>query len=196
MARRLPTPSFHVVFPLPAALRGLALHNRRRLFALLFAAASQTLLTLGRDPRRLGATLGLTAVLHTWTRDLQFHPHVNCLVTGGGLAGDRPRWIAARARHLLPVRVLSRLFRGTFLAALARAHARGELRFPAPIADLADAAAFGALLDDLYRQAALGFRKPPTTSPFAALSRRPAFVYQTARTRPESPIRPSFVMRG
>ncbi|MGH7645493.1 MAG: IS91 family transposase [Gemmatimonadales bacterium] len=165
MARLLPTPYFHVVFTLPAALRGLVLHNRRRLFALLFAAASQTLLTLGHDPRRLGATLGLTAVLHTWTRDLQFHPHVHYLVTGGGLAVDRPRWIAARRRHLFPVRVLSRLFRGKLLAALARARARGELQFPGAIADLADAAAFRALLDQLYHQEWVVYAKRPFGGP-------------------------------
>jgi len=165
MARLLPTLYFHVVFTLPAALRGLVLHNRRRLFALLFAAASQTLLTLGRDRRRLGATLGITAVLHTWTRDLQFHPHVHCLVTGGGLAVDRPRWIAARPRHLLPVTVLSRLFRGKFLAALARARERGELQFPGAIADLADAGTFGALLDQLYHQEWVVHAKRPFGGP-------------------------------
>src|SRR5207247_3745782 len=88
MARLLPSHYFHVVFTLPAELRPLALRHRRRLFALLFRAASRTLLTLGLDPRRLGARLGVTAVLHTWTRDLQFHPHLHCLVTGGGLAAD------------------------------------------------------------------------------------------------------------
>ena len=165
MARLLPTGYFHVVFTLPAALRGLVLHNRRRLFALLFAAASQTLLTLGRDRRRLGATLGITAVLHTWTRDLQFHPHVHCLLTGGGLAVDRPRWIAARPRHLLPVTVLSRLFRGKFLAALARARERGELQFPGAIADLADAGTFGALLDQLYHQEWVVHAKRPFGGP-------------------------------
>lgn len=165
MARLLPTPYFHVVFTLPGALRGLVLHNRRRLFALLFAAASQTLLALGRDPRRLGATLGITAVLHTWTRELQFHPHVHCLVTGGGLAGARSRWIAARRRYLLPVRVLSRLFRGKFLAALARAHAHGDLQFPGTIAPLADAGTFRALLDQLYRQEWVVYAKRPFGGP-------------------------------
>ncbi len=165
LARLLPTPYFHVVFTLPAALRGLVLHNRRRLFALLFAAAAQTLLTLGRDPRRLGATLGITAVLHTWTRELQFHPHVHCLVTGGGLAVARPRWVAARRRYLLPVRVLSRLFRGKFLAALARAHAHGDLQFPGALAPLADAATFRALLDHLYRQEWVVYAKRPFGGP-------------------------------
>ena len=165
MARLLPTPYFHVVFTLPATLRGLVLHNRRRLFALLFAAASQTLLTLGRDPRRLGATLGITAVLHTWTRELQFHPHVHCLVTGGGLAVARPGWVAARRRHLLPVRVLSRLFRGKFLAALAHAHARGDLQFPGALAPLAEPGAFRALLDQLYRQEWIVYAKRPFGGP-------------------------------
>src|SRR5438093_5033281 len=127
MARLLPSPYFHVVFTLPAELRPLALRNRRRLFALLFRAAARTLLTLGLDPHRLGARLGVTAVLHTWTRDLQFHPHLHCLVTGGGLAADRTPWVRARRHHLLPVRVLSRLFRRKFLAALTRQHTKGPL---------------------------------------------------------------------
>ena len=194
MARLLPTPYFHVVFTLPAALRGLVLHNRRRLFALLFAAASQTLLALGRDPRRLGATLGITAVLHTWTRALQFHPHVHCLVTAGGLAVARPRWVAARRRYLLPVRVLSRLFRGKFLAALARAHERGELQFPVPIADLADAAAFGALLDELYRQSGSSMPSGPTAarrrSSTTSAATPTASASPTTASRP-SPPRPS-----
>ena len=88
LARTLETPYFHVVFTLPSELRALALVNRRQVFAILFAAASQPLLTLGADPARLGATLGITAVLHTWTRELQFHPHLHCIVTGGGLALD------------------------------------------------------------------------------------------------------------
>ena len=91
LTRLLPTHYFHVVFTLPAMLRPLAHRNRRRIFTLLFQAAAQTLLTLGHDPARLGAQLGITSVLHTWTRELQFHPHVHCIVTGGGLSVDRQR---------------------------------------------------------------------------------------------------------
>jgi hypothetical protein len=131
MGRVLDVDYFHVVFTLPAALRPLALAHRRRVFALLLRAAAQTLLTLGRDPNRLGAELGITAVLHTWTRELEFHPHVHCIVTAGGLTADR-RWRPARQRHLFPVRVLGALFRGKGLAALQRSLARGELSSPDP----------------------------------------------------------------
>jgi hypothetical protein len=132
MARILDTDYFHVVFTLPAALRPLALAQRRPVFALLMRAAAQTLLALGQDPQRLGAELGITTVLHTWTRELTFHPHVHCLVTAGGLAPDGRRWVRAHQRHLFPVRVLAALFRGTLLAALRRAIRRGEVIADAP----------------------------------------------------------------
>jgi hypothetical protein len=161
MARLLPSHYFHVVFTLPAELRPLVLQTRRRLFALLFHAASRTLLTLGLDPRRLGARLGVTAVLHTWTRDLQFHPHLHCLVTGGGLAADDTHWVRARRHHLLPVRVLSRLFRGTFLAALSRQYTRGRLALAGTCAELADPRAFVRLKQQLYRQDWVVYAKRP-----------------------------------
>jgi hypothetical protein len=132
-ARVLDTDYFHVVFTLPAALRPLALADRRRVFGLLMRAATQTLLTLGQDPRHLGAQLGVTSVLHTWTRDLQFHPHVHCIVTAGGLAADGRRWIPARQRCLFPVRVLATLFRGKVLAALRHALRRGALSVDEPL---------------------------------------------------------------
>jgi hypothetical protein len=130
MKRVVDVDYFHVVFTLPAALRPIALANRRRVFALLMRAAAQTLLTLGRDPQRLGAELGITTVLHTWTRELEFHPHVHCIVTAGGLTADRRRWRPARQRHLFPVKVLGALFRGKMLAGLQQALARGELSSP------------------------------------------------------------------
>jgi len=161
MARLLPSHYFHVVFTLPAELRPLALRHRRRLFALLFRAASRTLLTLGLDPRRLGARLGVTAVLHTWTRDLQFHPHLHCLVTGGGLAADGTRWLRARPHHLLPVRVLSRLFRGKFLAALTREYTAGRLDCTGACVELADPRAFVRLKQQLYRHDWVIYAKRP-----------------------------------
>ena len=132
MARVLDTDYFHVVCTVPAALPPLALAHRRRVFALLMRAAAHTLLALGHDPQRLGAQLGITTVLHTWTRDLQFHPHVHCIVTAGGLAADGRRWVPARQRHLFPVRVASALFRGTLLAALQQAIRRGALPADVP----------------------------------------------------------------
>ena len=126
MARLLNTDYFHVVFTVPDdLLNGLAMRNREVFFDALFAAGSQTLLTLGYD--RLGAQLGLTAVLHTWTRDLRFHPHLHCIVTGGGLTRDGSRWRAANPDYLFPVKVISKLFRGKMVAALDLAYREGRL---------------------------------------------------------------------
>ncbi len=129
MQRVLPTHYFHVVFTLPAELRALARRNRALVFGLLLQCAADTLLTLGRDPQWLGAAaqLGVTTVLHTWTRDLRFHPHAHCIVTGGGLALDQTEWRAAPRDFLFPVRVLSALFRGKLLAAIESAWHSGEL---------------------------------------------------------------------
>jgi hypothetical protein len=128
MARLLPTDYFHVVFTVPDDLiAGLALRNRELFFAAMFSAGSQTLLELGEDEKRLGAQLGLTAVLHTWTRDLRFHPHLHCIVTGGGLTRDGTRWKATRQDYLFPVRVLSKLFCGKLVAALDTAFHEGHL---------------------------------------------------------------------
>jgi Putative transposase/Transposase zinc-binding domain len=155
MKRVLPTHYFHVVFTLPAGLRPLAASNRRAVFDLLFASASATLLELGRDPKRLGAELGFTMVLHTWARDLTFHPHVHGIVTGGGLSADGTKWVAARPKFLFPVHVMGDLFRGKFLAGLKTAHAKGKLTLPASMAD--DPEAFDQLVDRLFR--------PPPPSP-------------------------------
>jgi hypothetical protein len=118
---------FHVVFTLPSELRAVARRSRNALFDMLFASAAQTLLALARDPKRLGAELGVTMVLHTWTRGLLFHPHVHAIVTGGGLTGDGTRWVAAPRNFLFPVRVMGALFRGKMLAALERAHSLGRI---------------------------------------------------------------------
>ena len=122
LARILPVPHFHVVFTLPAELRPLAAYRKAVLYDLLFETASATLLDVGRG-EKLGGLLGITAVLHTWTRELVLHPHLHCIVTGGALAPTGDRWIR-RDKYLLPVRVLSDVFRGKFIAALRRAHKR------------------------------------------------------------------------
>ena len=145
----LPVHYFHVVFTLPSQLRPLAAYNRRVVFDLLFAAASATLLELAHDPKRLGAELGITMVLHTWACDLSFHPHVHAIVTGGGLAPSSDRWIRARGRYLFPVEVMGALFRGKLLAALDRAIARREIKIPG--GDPADPEAWDALRDRLHR---------------------------------------------
>lgn len=129
MRRVLRTHHFHVVFTLPAELRSLAIRNRRVVFELIMKAAADSLLDLARDPKWLGAAaqLGITAVLHTWTRELAFHPHVHCIVSGGGLAIGGSRWVSAPGEFLFPVRVLAALFRGKVLDGLARARREGRL---------------------------------------------------------------------
>jgi hypothetical protein len=165
MERVLPTHYFHVVFTLPSSLRPLVRYNRELLFDLLFATSARTLLDLGEDPKRLGGQLGITSVLHTWTRELTFHPHVHCIVTGGGLAPAQDHWVPARKKHLFPVSVLRLLFRGKFLDGLRRAHERGQLVLEGPCAPLADPATFSALIDSLYRTKWVVYCKAPFGGP-------------------------------
>lgn len=167
----LPVPYFHVVLTLPEKLSSLVMRNRCRLFDLLFRAGSETLLTLGRDPHRLGAQLGITMVLHTWTRDLRFHPHLHAIVTGGGLSKDGERWLHGDARYLVPVRVLSALFRAKMLALLREAHEREPFDLPE---EVAGDGGFGRLLADLYEKDWITYAKPPFAGPeqvFAYLGR-------------------------
>lgn len=132
MTRLVPAHYFHVVFTLPSELHVLVRLNRALLYALLIKSAATALDTLARDPKWLTETaqLAITAVLHTWTRELMFHPHVHCIVSGGGLSVDGQRWIPAPPNFLFPVHVLGKLFRGKFLAGLAEFQARGQLRDP------------------------------------------------------------------
>jgi hypothetical protein len=166
--RLLPIHHFHVVFTLPAQLRPLVMHNRRLLFEQLCRTASATLLELGRDPKRLGAKLGVTAVLHTWTRDLTFHPHLHCLVTGGGL-DDEGRFARTRPDFLFPVRVLGKLFRGKFLDALGRLFDAGKLELRGRCEHLSDPASLRRFTDGLYRKDWVVYCKPPFGSADAVL---------------------------
>jgi hypothetical protein len=137
------------------------LYHPRRLYDLLFQAASQTLLTLAADRKRLGAQIGVTAILHTWGQNLLFHPHLHCVVTGGGLSPDGSRWVAARPGYLLPVKVLGRLFRGKFLAGLQEAYRAGQLTLAGSVASLAQPQAWRRWLDTLYRQNWVVYAKRP-----------------------------------
>jgi len=161
--RILGVPHFHVVFTLPQELRTLARYNPATIFTLLFRAATRTLLTLARDPKHLGALPGITAVLHTWTRELLYHPHVHCVVTGGGLAPDGSRWVASRAggRYLFPIKVLSNLFRGKFLAGLRELYRQDRLFLGGSCAPLAHPNRFAALKDKLYRKDWVVYAKRP-----------------------------------
>jgi len=165
LERLLPVPYFHVVFTMPDLLNPLALRNKRVVYGILFDAASQTLLEIAKDPRHLGAEIGITAVLHSWGQNLLFHPHLHCVVTGGGLSADQRKWLPSRDRYLLPVKVLARLFRGKFLAALEGARNDGLLHFAGSTEELTDPMAWNAFKDRLHRTSWVVYSKPPFGGP-------------------------------
>jgi hypothetical protein len=183
----LPVDYYHVVFTLPAAVAGLALANPRLLYGLLFQAAWETLREVAADPHYLGAVVGAVAVLHTWGQNLHHHPHVHWVVTGGGLACDangivaaQPGWVSCRPGFFLPVRVLSRVFRGKFLASLRQAYAAGRLRLEGDWAWLQAAAAFAAWLTPWYQQDWVVYSKPPFGGPAAVLKYLARYTHRVA----------------
>ena len=137
-AELLPVPYFHVVYTLPGQLRDVAYQNRRVVYDILMKAAAETTLAIAADPKRLGAKIGITSVLHTWGSALTHHPHVHMIVPGGGISPEGDRWIASRGNFLVHVAVLARMFRGKVLAMLAAAYAQGRLQFFKTQAGLAD----------------------------------------------------------
>jgi hypothetical protein len=176
----LPAPYFHVVFTLPAQIAAIAFHNKALVYDLLFKAAAETLQTIAADPKRLGARLGLIAVLHSWGSALTHHPHVHCIVPGGGLSPDGQRWIACRKGFFLPVRVLSRFFRRLFLDKLAALHAQGRLRFFGDLAALTKPQAFAAYLAPLRRAEWCVYAKPPFGGPAAVLAYLSRYTHRVA----------------
>lgn len=176
----LPVPYFHVVFTVPEEIAALALGNKKAVYSILFRAASETLLEIGADPRHLGATLGFLAILHTWTQTMQHHPHVHCIVPGGGLSPDRSRWIKSRDKFLLPVAVLSCLYRKKFLAYLAEAARAGALQFAGVTAPLATAAGFEAFFQEQQGKAWVVYAKPPFGSPERVLKYLARYTHRVA----------------
>lgn len=161
----LPTSYFHLVFTLPEGVRPLALRNQKVVYNLLFKSASETLTQLAKDPKHLGAEIGFTAMLHTWSQTLIDHPHIHCIVTGGGLSLDGKRWVSSRDDFFIAVKVLSSLFRGKFLDGLKKAYEAGELKFAGQIEELKEASAFKRFLSDLYGQQWVVYCKPPLRNP-------------------------------
>jgi hypothetical protein len=157
----LPVPYCHVVFTLPATLATLALRNPEVVYSLFFRAVSETLLAIAADPRRLGARIGFLAVLHTWNQKLLYHPHLHCLVPAGGISPDSTRWVNSRKRFFLPVRVLSRMFRGKVLALLGAAFRRKQLRFPGVLDPLSNPTEFDRFIRKLRRVEWVVYAKPP-----------------------------------
>ena len=179
-AELLPAPYFHVVFTLPPLIGRLALQNAKRIYGILFRTASQTLLEIAADPKHLGASIGFLAVLHTWGQNLHLHPHLHCIVPGGGISPDGSRWVACRKSFFLPVRVLSRLFRTKFLRSLRVAFGRGDLRFAGELHALAEPAAFRSLCQQAVRNEWVVYAKPPFGGPERVLKYLARYTHRVA----------------
>jgi hypothetical protein len=179
-AELLPVEYFHVVFTLPEQIARIAFYNQAAVYNILFRTAAETLLTIARDPKHLGAEIGLFAILHTWGQNLLYHPHLHCVVPGGGLSADRERWVSCRAGFFLPVRVLSRLFRRLFLAALEKIFRDGELRFRGEIESLAAPPVFARYLEPLAQREWVVYAKPPFGGPQQALEYLGRYTHRVA----------------
>ncbi|AKI03368.1 Transposase zinc-binding domain/Putative transposase (plasmid) [Hoeflea sp. IMCC20628] len=166
----LPVGYFHLVFTLPQQIAAIAFQNKEKVYTILFRAVAETLRRIAADPRHLGAEIGFIAVLHSWGQNLHYHPHLHCIVPGGGLSFDQSRWVACRKSFFLPVRVLSRLFRRLFLEELKQVYDQGQLRFFGDIAGLADPAAFNRTIKHMRRIDRVVYAKPPFAGPKQVLA--------------------------
>jgi hypothetical protein len=176
----LPVPYFHVVFTLPECLGPVALQNPRVAYGLLFRAMAETLLEVAANPKRLGAQLGFLAVLHTWGQNLMHHPHVHCVVPAGGLSLDGTDWIRGGKKFFLPVRVLSRVFRGKFIAFLKQAYARGELKFHGQLRSLAQPVTMENLLNRSVKHDWVVYAKRPFGGPAVVLKYLARYTHRVA----------------
>ena len=171
---------FHLVFTLPAALRHIAFHNKELVYGLLFKAAADTLRLIAADPKHLGAQVGAIAVLHSWGQNLHYHPHVHCIIPGGGPSPDGCRWIACRPRFFLPVPVLKKLFRRLFLDGLQAAFNAGKLSFFTDLAALNSAPAFTRFLAPLRRTQWVVYAKAPFAGPRQILAYLARYTHRVA----------------
>jgi hypothetical protein len=176
----LPVQYFHVVFTLPAEIARIAYGNKKAVYGLLFRASAETVMTIAADPRRLGAQVGMTSVLHTWGSALTHHPHIHMIVPGGGLSPDGTKWVACRPGFFLHVRVLSRLFRRLFLDGLRHLHRAGQLAFFSDLAELADADTFTAWLAPFRKSEWVVYAKPPFGGPEAVLAYLSRYTHRVA----------------
>ncbi len=176
----LPVEYFHVVFTLPAEIARIALWNKRAIYGLLFKASAETVAAISADPKRLGARVGMTSVLHTWGSALTHHPHIHMIVPGGGLSPDGTRWVACKPGFFLHVRVLSRLFRRLFVEGLVALHHAGHLRFFADLAGLTDARAFAEWLVPLRKIDWVVYAKPPFGGPETVLAYLSRYTHRVA----------------
>ncbi len=179
-AELLPVGYFHVVFTVPAPIADIAYQNKAVIYDLLFKAASETVLTIAADPKHLGARIGITSVLHTWGSALTHHPHVHMIVPGGGISSDGKRWLSSRPKFLLPVQVLSQLFRRLLLQKLRAAHKAGQLQFFDQHARLAEPKAFAVYLAPLRKIEWYLYLKPPFGGPEAVLAYLSRYTHRVA----------------
>jgi hypothetical protein len=179
-AELLPVPYFHVVFTVPAQIAAIAFQNKAAIYTILFKTAAETLRTIGADPKHLGAEIGLIAVLHSWGQNLHYHPHIHCIVPGGGLSPDGTRWVACRPGFFLPVRVLSRLFRRLFMEQLQAAYDAGRLSFFGDLAELAGPVAFRRRLAEVRRVEWVVYAKPPFGGPQQVLTYLGRYTHRVA----------------
>jgi hypothetical protein len=180
MAELLPAPYYHVVFTIPEEVASVAFQNKKLIYTILFKAASETLRTIAADPKHLGAQIGFLAVLHTWSQTLLHHPHLHCVVPGGGLSPDHSQWISCRQGFFLPVRVLSRLFREKFLCYLKQAFDQGKIQFYSNLKSLADPEAFGRFLRRNRQQEWVIYAKPPFGGPAQVLDYLGRYTHRVA----------------
>ena len=176
----LDCPYFHVVFTLPEEIAAIAYQNKAVVYRLLFAATAETLCTIAADPRYLGAEIGFFAVLHTWGQNLMHHPHLHCVVPGGGLSSDGGRWVACRPGFFLPVRVLSRFFRRRFLELLGQAFHSGELEFFSALESLRERKAFHRYLDPVREKEWIVYAKAPFAGPEQVLDYVGRYTHRVA----------------
>ena len=176
----LPVEYFHVVFTLPAEMAQIAYWNKKAVYGLLFKASAETVMTIAADPKRMGARVGMTSVLHTWGSALTHHPHIHMIVPGGGLSTDGTRWVACRPGFFLHVRVLSRLFRRLFLEGLMDLHRAGKLIFFGDLAGLAEAKAFATWLTPFRKSEWVVYAKPPFGGPEAVLAYLSRYTHRVA----------------
>ena len=176
----LSVPYFHVVFTLPAPIAAIAFQNKAVVYAILFKAAAEAMTTLAANPRRLGAEIGGVAVLHTWGQALTHHPHIHCVVPGGGLSPDGTRWIASRPNFFLAVKPLSRLFRWLFLKRLIAAFNAGALRFFGDLASLAELDAFAGRIKAMQRVNWVVYAKRPFGGPAQVLAYLGRYTHRVA----------------
>jgi len=176
----LDVPYMHLVFTIPHTLSSLALHNKKLIYSLLFRASAATLLEIAADPKHLGAEIGFFSVLHTWGQNLLLHPHLHCVIPAGGLTRDHKTWIRPKYRFFLPCGVLSRVFRGKFIAGLKRAFRKGQLCLPGELQSLVDKKTFHSFLRTLHQNQWVVYAKQPFGGPNHVLNYLARYTHRVA----------------